>query len=79
MIRNIIVLEKNNKKREKKMGGSCSKLLMNPRRSPTNYFLFRMHAFVHLSLINKSLLFLGVQSSATPPKTPQDTNNDVSI
>lgn len=30
-------------------------------------------------IINKSLLFVGIQSSATPPKTPQDTNNDVSI
>lgn len=30
-----------------------------------------------LVIINKSLLFFGVQS-ATPPKTPQETKNDVS-
>lgn len=31
-----------------------------------------------LVIINKSLLFFGVQS-ASPPKTPQETKNNVSI
>lgn len=38
--------------------------------------LIRMHAS-SLVIINKSLLFLGVQS-ATPPKTPQETKDNVS-
>lgn len=38
------------------------------------------NSFTHVSflvIINKPLLFLGVQS-ATPPKTPQEAKNDVS-
>lgn len=41
-------------------------------------FLLLSHVLSPI-VINKSLLFVGIQSSATPPKTPQDSNNDVSI
>lgn len=39
------------------------------------------NSFTHVSslvIINKPLLFFGVQS-ATPPKTPQEAKNDVSM